>query len=46
MKTTSQQPQVSLSNFTKNKITQAQSIIGGGNIERDKVKLPGNQGEK
>lgn len=46
MKKVSQKPPVSLSNFTKNKITQAQSIIGGGKIERDKVKIPGNQGEK
>jgi hypothetical protein len=46
MKTTSQKSPASLSNFTKNKITQAESIIGGGKIERDKVKIPGNEGEK
>ena len=44
MKTTSQEKTVPLSNFTKNRITQPQSITGGAKLAKDKVRRPGQQG--
>jgi hypothetical protein len=42
MKTT----KAKMESFESKKIAMATTIIGGGPIERDKVKIPPNQGDK